>query len=254
MRLEIFKQTKIGDRKVNQDSMVHVVTKAYGLFVVADGLGGHSGGEKASQFFCRGMVKHAKHYQRRIASRHHDPLIVFGEWIGKAVEEMRVLFSGDSVGEHAHTTCAVLYVDDGITLTGYCGDSRIYRVDTEQILWRTQDHSVPQMLFQEGMITEMEIARHPGQNKLTRTLNINKVDPVDIELHPVMRDGEAFVICTDGFWSRIKQEELVQLAESDADKQKLAKLVRLCIYRGSGKSDNVSVYVLRKKKTRSLLS
>ncbi|MGZ5575416.1 MAG: PP2C family protein-serine/threonine phosphatase, partial [Methylobacter sp.] len=168
MALEFYEFTSIGDRRINQDFMAHVINESYALFVVADGLGGHHAGEKASRFFCHSLLKAADIYSKQMAQ---DPISTFSVWITSAIDEMKELFAFDKLGHDAHTTCAVLYLDEQQALTAHCGDSRVYRMNPQRILWRTQDHSIPQQLFNEGRIAEQEMAQHPEQNRLTRTIN-----------------------------------------------------------------------------------
>jgi protein phosphatase len=242
MQLEFFQLTSIGDRAVNQDYMAHTVNDDYALFIVADGLGGHHAGEKASQFFCEGMLKCAQTYDRIMA---HNSREVFLAWINDAINEMRVLFADDQIASRAHTTCAILYLNDHISMTAHCGDSRIYRMTPEEILWRTRDHSIPQDLLDIGLITEEELAQHPEQNQLTRSINVNKEHPIDIMLLPAINENETFVLCSDGFWGHVKQHELLQLSSFESNKESLAKLARLSIFRAKGKSDNVTVLSVR---------
>lgn len=119
-------------------------------------------------------------------------------------------------------------------------------MNPQQILWRTRDHSIPQQLVNEGKITEQEMARHPEQNKLTRSINILKADEVEINLYPAMKKGETFMLCSDGFWEYVKQAELLQLAQPDGGKDELAKLVQLAVFRAHGKSDNVTAQWVRR--------
>ncbi|EGW22321.1 PP2C family protein-serine/threonine phosphatase [Methylobacter tundripaludum] len=243
MALEFYQLTSRGDREINQDFMAHVINDSYALFVVADGLGGHHAGEKASCFFCQGLLRFADTYAKQMV---RNPVDTFSIWIAAAVNEMRRLFAFDKFGDDAHTTCAILYLDEQRVLTAHCGDSRIYRMNPQQVLWRTRDHSIPQQLLNEGMITEQEMARHPEQNKLTRSINILKADEVEINLYPAMKKGETFMLCSDGFWEYVKQAELLQLAQPDGGKDELAKLVQLAIFRAHGKSDNVTAQWVRR--------
>jgi protein phosphatase len=242
--LEFYQLTSIGDREINQDFMTHIINDSYALFVVADGLGGHHAGEKASRFFCQGLLRFADTYGKQM-ERH--PVDTFSIWIAAAVNEMRRLFAFDKSGVDAHTTCAILYMDEQRVLTAHCGDSRIYRMNPQQVLWRTRDHSIPQQLLDEGKITEQEMARHPEQNKLTRSINILKADEVEINLYPAMKKGETFMLCSDGFWEYVKQTELLQLAQPDGGKDELAKLVQLALFRAHGKSDNVTAQWVRRR-------
>lgn len=246
MQLEFFQLSSVGDREVNQDYMAHIVNDDYALFIVADGLGGHHAGEKASQFFCQGMLKCAPTYCKDMAEK--NPVEVFIAWINGAINEMRALFADDQLADRAYTTCAILYLDNNISMTAHCGDSRVYRMTPQQILWRTRDHSIPQDLLDIGLITEDELAQHPGQNQLTRSININQSHHVEIKLWPTIKADETFVLCSDGFWGNIKQDELLQIGHLESDKVVLTKLTRLCIYRANGKSDNVSVLTVRCRK------
>lgn len=244
MQLEYFQLTSAGDRDVNQDSMAHIVNKDYAMFIVADGLGGHHAGEKASQYFCQGMLLCAKTYSKKISQ---NPNGVLQDWIDEAIDEMKVLFAGEQVACKAYTTCAILYLDEERAMTAHCGDSRVYRMNPIEILWRTRDHSVPQELLEAGMITEQEIASHPDQNQLTRSINVNKVHQVDVQSFPPINDNETFVLCSDGFWENVRPSEILQLADLKSNKENLAKLGRLSVYRARGRSDNVTAITVRRR-------
>lgn len=242
MQLQFCQLTSAGDRENNQDYMVHIINDDYALFVVADGLGGHSDGEKASRFFCEAFIKFAEYYVKRI---HDNPSKIMAEWLDDSVYEMQRLFAGDSAARKAHTTCAILYLDNTLTLTAHCGDSRIYRINPHEILWRTRDHSIPQQLVDEGEITDAQMALHPEQNQLTRSINALRMPDAEIAEYPAMTEGETFILCSDGFWETIKQEEFVELAQLQNGKQELKKLARMSVLRANGKSDNVTVQWVR---------
>ncbi|MCX7095786.1 MAG: protein phosphatase 2C domain-containing protein [Methylobacter sp.] len=244
MELAFYQLTSAGDREINQDFMANVVNDDYALFVVADGLGGHHAGEKASRFFCQGLLKSADTYSKQMTQ---NPVGVLSAWIASAINEMARLFAFDPSANNAHTTCAVLYLDEQQALTAHCGDSRVYRMNPQHILWRTQDHSLPQQLLNEGKITEQEMALHPGQNQLTRSITISNTHEVEIGWYPAMQKGETFILCSDGFWEYVKPAELLQLAEPASGKDELAKLARLAVFRAHGKSDNVTAQWVRRR-------
>jgi protein phosphatase len=242
MELEFYQLTSAGDRQVNQDYMTHLIKDDYALFVVADGLGGYSDGEKASRYFCQSLLKLAESYSKRMSQ---NPLSTFAAWVDAAIDEMKTLFQGDDVANKAYTTCVCLYIDKHRVVTAHCGDSRIYRMNPEQILWRTEDHSIPQQLLSAGKITEQEMGVHPEQNQLTRSINVLKKHQPEIREYPVMQKGETFLLCTDGFWEYAKQSELVKLAQSTSGKVALGKLAQLTVLRAQGRSDNVTVQWVR---------
>lgn len=242
--LEFYQLTSIGNREVNQDCMAHRVCADYAVFVVADGLGGHHSGEKASRFFCRGLIALADKYHSQIRARGGSAVQI---WVAETVAKMRELFADDPNAADAHTTCAVLYLDDEQAITAHCGDSRIYRVNAERVIWRTKDHSVPQQLFDEGVISEWEMGVHPDQHKLTRSINISSPPLVDIVSCPAMKNGETFILCSDGFWEFVKEQELLGLSQSNSGKPELQKMAKMAVLRAQGKSDNVTVQWVRRR-------
>lgn len=238
MQLKCLQLTTAGDREVNQDAMTQIIDKEFGLFVVADGLGGHRAGEKASSLFCQAMQHLAGKYGGRLAQ---NPIKMMMDWVDEAIDEMRRLFADDPAAVEAHTTCAVLYIDNTNVVTAHCGDSRIYRINIGQVLWRTKDHSVPQQLLNLGAIAEHEMGLHPEQNQLTRSINIRKTHSAEIKVYPPMKLGETFILCSDGFWEHVKQSELLELALPESGKEELGKIARLSVLRAKGRSDNVTV-------------
>lgn len=242
--LEYYQLTSIGDREVNQDCMVHQICADYALFAVADGLGGHHAGEKASNFFCRGLLVAAKQFQPQVKLRKEKAIF---DWIAAAVDTMRELFGDDPRAVDAHTTCAILYLDDERVVTAHCGDSRIYRLNSECMLWRTKDHSWIQDMRDQGRLTEWEMGIHPEQNRLTRSINILSPPAVDIHVLPAFRMGETFLLCTDGFWEFIKEKELLSLSQPESGKTELKKMAKMAILRAQGSSDNCTVQWVRRR-------
>jgi protein phosphatase len=242
--LEFYQLTAVGNREVNQDCMAHRVCADYAVFVVADGLGGHHAGEKASQYFCRALLSQAEFFSAQIKSE-GPPAVK--EWLVASVKKMRELFADDPAVSNAHTTCAILYLDRTRVITIHCGDSRIYRLNAEQVLWRTRDHSVIQQLFEEGLISEREMGLHPEQNRLNRSINALVEPWVDIQTFPPLQKGETFLLCSDGFWEQIKEQELLQLSQPQSGKSELKKMAQMTILRAQGRSDNVTVQWVRKR-------
>ncbi|MDD2760349.1 MAG: protein phosphatase 2C domain-containing protein [Methylomonas sp.] len=240
--LEVHQLSSKGDREVNQDCMVHRICADYGVFVVADGLGGHHAGEKASQFFCKALISLADLYCPRIRA---EPEKAVNDWIVAAVGRMRKLFGDDTAAADAYTTCAILYLDDEHAISAHCGDSRIYRIDSKQVVWRTKDHSRTQLLLDQGKLSEWEMGIHPEQNQLTRSINVSTPPLVDIGVFPPIRSGESFILCSDGFWESIKEQELLRLSQVDSGKAELKKMAQLAVLRAQGKSDNCTVQWVR---------
>jgi len=226
--------------------MAHKITSDYGIFVVADGLGGHQAGEKASYFFCQGLIRQTSNYQPLLKqARPKAAKAIMANWLTAAVDEMSLLFAGDQHAKNAHTTCVVLYLSQYFTATAHCGDSRIYRLHPKKVLWRTKDHSLIQKQRDEGHISEREMGLHPEQNQLTRSINIEKLYPAEIHIYPSAKTGETFILCTDGFWEFIKEKDLLQLGSPECDLDELKKIAKLMHFRAHGKGDNLTVQWIR---------
>jgi serine/threonine protein phosphatase PrpC len=242
MKLDFAQLTSIGNRENNEDYMVNAVTDDYALFVVADGLGGHTAGDKASQFFCQGMLTVLPDYVKLMRQNPENSL---QGWINAAIEEMRKSFADSEEAADAHTTCAILYLQQDLLITAHCGDSRIYRLAPEEVVWRSKDHSVTQALLDKGEIAEHEMGVHPEQSQLMRCLDVLGTYEAEVLVHRPARPGETFVLCTDGFWEHTKVREFLDLAQPQSTKDTLLKQAKIAFLRAGGKSDNITVQWVR---------
>lgn len=243
--LEVYQLTSVGDRQVNQDCMAYKLCSEYGLFIVADGLGGHYAGEKASQFFCQSMFRQVRKFQPLLKNVEQNKTQLLADWVAAAIDDMAILFGTDKKAVDAHTTAVVLYLDDKVCITAHCGDSRIYRLNAQQLVWRTKDHSLIQEQLEDGSISEQEMGLHPEQNQLTRTINIQQRHQVEVKAYPPIEKGETFVLCTDGFWEFVKEKDLLQLADKQSGKRELKKITKMMHLRARGKGDNLTVQWIR---------
>lgn len=146
--------------------------------------------------------------------------------------------------QKAHTTCALLWLDNQQVITVHIGDVRIYRISNHSIS-RTRDHSVPQMLLDEGEISETDMSTHPDQNRLTRSISLANKHQTTIKIQPVADKNETFILCSDGFWSNTTQQELIQLSSPASTEQDLINQAETAIIRAKGDSDNVTVQWIR---------
>ena len=244
-KLECRQLSFVGDRKINQDRMGYKITEDYSLFVVADGLGGHYGGEKASGFFCQALFGIAPLYQQRIKETPHKSGKILADWMKATVDEMEQLFIGDVRGYEAYTTCVVLYLDNNISATMHCGDSRIYRLNPNKVIWRTKDHSFIQQQLNEGSLSEREMGVHPEQNQLVRSINIGKEYMPEVNIYSPIKVGETFLLCSDGFWEYVKEADLLALSSLRADRDMLKKIIKMAHLRALGKGDNITAQWVR---------
>lgn len=237
---EIEQNDHIGGREEQQD---HVATFSAGnthLLIVADGLGGHKGGRLASQIVIKlaektwdkyqqgKMVKKPKHFLQRICELAH--------------QEIKEL--GKQARRSPRSTCVLLYIRGKKAWWAHIGDSRLYHFRGRKLLLRTRDHSIVQMLADLGQISEAEMANHPDQGRLLKTLGGKKAIEPDFGQTSV-RYGDSFVLCSDGFWEHIVADKIPQrLLQTDFPiKTRVKQLVKDVLDAGGIEGDNIAVAV-----------
>lgn len=230
--------TDVGQvRQVNQDHVLERVDD--GLFAVADGMGGHRGGEVASEVAIVAL-------EANFTERTTDALVDAVKAANRAIVTRA---KGDPDLRGMGTTiCALARVqlDDGeecLTVVNV-GDSRAYLLKSgEAELWQiSEDHSLVATLMRQGQLTPAEAAVHPQRNILTRALGIDQeVLPDSFALLPVK--GDRYLLCSDGLFNEVDEPRIAQIMRDIADPTAAAEeLVRLA-NEGGGR-DNISVVIV----------
>ncbi|MFN3219144.1 MAG: Stp1/IreP family PP2C-type Ser/Thr phosphatase [Acidimicrobiales bacterium] len=222
-------------REINQDA-VHAED---GLFIVADGMGGHRGGEVASAVAIESMTDggQAPTTLDQLLGRVHEANAAI---IERAAGDVELAGMGTTI-------CAVAMLrDPGETQPSRLGivnvgDSRVYRFADDQLVQVTEDHSLVETLVREGRITPDEARSHPQRNILTRALGIGhdlQVDYWELPIHL----GDVYLLCSDGLFNEVSDDEIAAtIRRLDDPSQVVDELVRMANEGGS--RDNVSVVV-----------
>ena len=233
-------------RNINQDS--YVLLPDRGLYIVADGMGGHQGGEVASRLAIE-TIQIA--YQDPTADSLAEALAVANERIhiqaaddpnlhgmGTTVVAAALLREEPDPDESDH--------DDGErpqhVLIANVGDSRAYLFRGGELEQLTDDHSLVADLVREGRITPEEAEVHPQRNIVTRVLGV--YDHVDVDLWPVdPARGDRILLCSDGLFNEVGEDQMsAVLRRLDDPQEAAAELVRLA--NDGGGRDNITVIVL----------
>lgn len=138
------------------------------------------------------------------------------------------------------STATVLLLDDTKAWWAHVGDTRLFHFANGRIVHRTKDHSVPQAMVDAGDIGYDDIRHHEDRNRLTRTLgNGGKARGTILE-HPVeIRAGDAFLLCTDGFWEFVTEAEMeATLSKADTPENWLAQMERFLLRKAPADHDN----------------
>lgn len=234
--MEWFVQTGIGSREINEDSIYADCSDNKGLFVVADGLGGHGKGDIAS-----GLATAT--FKETFSTRPESLQDFFSEAFLNAQES--ILAEQRRVGcpFQMKTTVCALAIDKDKLMWGHIGDTRLYAFSRNKVKVRTLDHSVPQMLVLVHDIKEKDIRNHPDRNKLLRVLGVSGDTP-KFEISELQNTSayQAFLLCSDGFWELILEKEMcTTLKKSSSAAEWMAKMREIVEQRGAGKDmDNYS--------------
>lgn len=234
MTFDLF--SAIGSRDINEDRLGAVVDQNKGIFVAADGLGGHGKGDIASKLVVQAFEEVFSNPSDLMPTLFPKAFLDAQEAI--LAEQRR---SGNFF--QMKTTACALAIDGDKLMWGHIGDTRLYAFSHNRVKVRTLDHSVPQMLVLSREIKERDIRSHPDRNKLLRVLGVSG-DAPRFELSQVqpLRGFQAFLLCTDGFWELILEKEMCALLKKSRSVGEWLRAMREAVeLRGAGRDmDNYS--------------
>ena len=244
MQIETADVNLIGYREENQDRVAIVADERAVLLAVVDGMGGHAEGARAAETALTTLVGAFWQAPRPM----FDPLGFLHLSLGRAHEEVVRLGANLGVESRPRATCALCLVQDGAAYWAHVGDSRVYQLRQQQVLARTRDHSHVELLLREGLINESEVSGHPLRNYVECCLGGDAALPeMSITPRQVLKSGDLLVLCTDGLWGNLADQDFVRLAQSTEGslKDALAELATDAVERGAPHSDNTTAAALR---------
>lgn len=230
--------SQTGGRHEQQDRWgVFTTPRGDGLLaIVADGLGGHGDGALGAQ----AVVETAKvFFQQRLEQLWRQP----SEALALLCNQSQA--SVVAMSRQAHSTVVALWLTESQAHWMHVGDSRLYHFRGGRCLGRTRDHSAAQMLLELGEIDEAEIAAHPAQSCLYRSLGSEEAPRPDIGGERVEAD-DMFMLCSDGVWEHVREQEVWDAAViTDELSKAAAHLTKTAITRGGPEADNATLVIVR---------
>ena len=200
MRFDTASYSNIGGREVNEDS---VLVKPYGgalLAAVADGLGGHGGGDVASQTALK--VLDARCKEAFPADE--------AAWKTTCAALNAAVLAAQSERVRMKTTLALAAVYGETLACVHVGDSRVYYFHEGSVRYQSADHSVSQLAVLAGEITVAEIRFHEDRSRLLRSLGSEEAAAPDVRLfQDAPQPGDALLLCSDGFWEYVLEKEML---------------------------------------------
>lgn len=232
-----------GDRDYQQDQLglwPHPQFKQCILVVVADGMGGRSGGRKASD-----QVLLTAHQLFARFSPHTDsPQALLAQIVEDAHMVIRLTAVSSEQEPHS-TVAAFLLMPDRSCHWVHVGDSRIYHYQRHRLVKRTIDHSYVQSLVDKGVLTPEQANNHPQSNVLMACLGTEAPPPVSVHTVPAVQAGDALMACSDGVWHYLNEGEIGLILNECAAKESCETLIGTARERAMGHGDNLSVVVVK---------
>lgn len=231
-------------RERNEDAFLADVES--GIFIVADGLGGHARGDVASRMVVELLPQIIKRRISEMPTLGASDKSAIREMLAGSLSELSrsIHASGkDSVEfKHMGATAVVAWLTGHQAHIAHMGDSRAYLFRDGDLRQLTQDHSIVSLLMRHGEITPQEAEDHPAKGRLTRFVGMEaEVDPAVQTIE--MQTGDRLLLCTDGLWSMLPEGRLAQiLAERNDSETTCRDLV--VAGKESGGSDNLTAVVV----------
>jgi serine/threonine protein phosphatase PrpC len=249
MKIQSFGLSDVG-KKRSRNEDYFLVNEELRLFIVADGMGGHSGGEYASRLAVASI-------EEVIQSMNSDPEATiisgvnseeseFGDRLRYAIEVASQKIYDQAMYDQElkgmGTTVAAIIVHDDTAYVANVGDSRVYLVRDGKIKQLTTDHSLVSEQMRAGLISATDAKKHKLKNIITRSVGYQ--EEVEIDMYKVtLQVGDRFVICSDGLTNMIDDEMIRQSTEQDDLQAVAQKLIATANEKGG--DDNVTAVVCK---------
>ncbi|HZQ61191.1 MAG TPA: PP2C family serine/threonine-protein phosphatase [Casimicrobiaceae bacterium] len=241
MRLAISALSKPGGREPNEDAFGCWSSDSATFCLLCDGAGGHGGGEVASKLAVRVALARFQSVPVSSGAAIHGALRA-------AHEAICVAQDGEGHIAQMRSTAVVLAIDTlhGSAMWGHIGDSRLYCFRRGAIIARTIDHSVVQRMVDAGYLAPGDIRDSPERNQLFAALGQEQnFAPAIIDVPLQLENGDAFLLCTDGFWGLVADATMIDaLRDAPTTEAWLALMEREVVARGGRDQDNYSALAI----------
>lgn len=215
-------ETSIGGRTINQDALL--IAQHESLVVIADGAGGHNAGEVASRMVVEGVTKRLKEKPVPVSD---GQLGIQGYFVQLLQRINAQVFERSASNQEYYkmaTTAIVVYLNEteNLAYIFHVGDSRAYLLRDGEIMQITEDHTYVNELLKLGQVSKEEALEHPRRHMITRA--IGGKNTVKIDIHKIRYStDDIFVLCTDGLYNEVTDEEIRKIVAGQPDMQAAAK-------------------------------
>lgn len=232
-----------GDRDYQQDQvavLTHPKVPGCLMAVVADGMGGKSGGRKASDQ----VMLTAQQLFEGFTPRRDNPAEALRELVMEA--HLMIKLTAVTAEQEPHSTLAAFLISPDLSCDiVHSGDSRVYHYRGSQMLSRTKDHSYVQRLVDEGQLAEEDANDHPQSNLLTGCLGAQQDPPVALHHIDRLEPGDALLACSDGLWHYFTPKEIGAVVHGLPPREASEMLIGKARHRARGGGDNLSMALVK---------
>jgi serine/threonine protein phosphatase PrpC len=232
-----------GDRPYQQDQvrlLTHPRDEGVLLGVLADGMGGRSGGRKAADQ----VLMTAQQLFERFHADTDSPTAFLTQVAREAHIVIRLI--AVSAEQEPHSTVAAFILNaDGTCHWAHSGDSRLYHFRNDRLVFRTRDHSYVQTLVERGELTDDRAQSDPRANILLSCLGAEREPLIAVHSTGPLGPGDALLVCSDGLWHYFTETELSHVLDQLSPREACEFLIQQARKRAAGHGDNLSLIVVK---------
>lgn len=243
MRFTIYQASHIGGRNYNQDEVAHAYTNEALLLVLSDGMGGHLFGEIAAKITIHTFMQA---FKQAAKPRVQAPARFLHEAMQSAHLAIIQYARDQRLGGNPGATCVAALVQDGQVFWAYAGDSRFYLLRDGKVAAVTHDHSAVQQWADWGIISPAEMKTHPDRNRITNCLGgVEDMFFVDSPHTAPLQSGDILLLCSDGLWGPLTNEEIAAAFSLKPLSSALPQLMGKALQLGGQHADNTTAVIAR---------
>ena len=236
MKFSVFQVSRRGGREKNEDRMGYCYTRESGLFVLADGMGGHPEGEVAAQLALQTI---SAIYQKEARPAIRDTPEFLSSALMAAHHQIVRYASEKGMLDTPRTTLVACILQGAGATWVHCGDSRLYVVRDGELLTRTRDHSYLEQQSAGGSRFE-----HINRNILFTCLGSPTKPVFDVTGPVILQQGDKLMLCSDGLWGSLSDDEIVKHLAAKGVSDAVPDLVEHALRVAGEQSDNVTVLAM----------
>ncbi|NLK20956.1 MAG: Stp1/IreP family PP2C-type Ser/Thr phosphatase [Epulopiscium sp.] len=236
----------IGKHRENNEDAIFIHNTRFGclpnIYIVADGMGGHQAGEKASSLAIQSFCNYI--HENREEDISHDNIQSFLiDAIGSANDAVHKKSMENEFLKGMGTTFLVSVIIDEYVYVAHVGDSRLYIIEGNDIHQLTMDHSFVEEMVRKGTLSQSEAKNHPRRNVITRAVGTNF--HVDVDTYAYKIDKTSFILmCSDGLSNMVKNQDIIHIIKNNSDIEKIAQAL-VDKANQNGGFDNISVILIK---------